>query len=104
MPFRFIRFFADLSLADLPLVGGKNASLGEMIQALAPKGVKIPDGFAITAEAYRYVLDCAGAWDRLRQVLAGLNPNDVQDLKARAAKARRIVYEAGIPDELREEI
>jgi pyruvate,water dikinase len=104
MPFRFIRFFADLSLADLPLVGGKNASLGEMIQALSPKGVKIPDGFAITAEGYRYVLDCAGAWDRLRQVLAGLNPNDVQDLKARAAKARRIVYEAGIPDELREEI
>lgn len=104
MPYRFIRFFADLSLADLPLVGGKNASLGEMIQALAPLGVKIPDGFAITAEGYRYALDRAGAWSRLREVLGGLNPDDVEDLKARAAMARRIVYEAGIPDELRHEI
>ncbi|GAB6068402.1 phosphoenolpyruvate synthase [Methylothermus subterraneus] len=104
MAFRFIRFFETLSLADLPLVGGKNASLGEMIQALAPKGVKIPDGFAITAEGYRYALDAAGAWERLRQALSGLDPSDVADLKARAARARRIVYEAGLPEDLRQEI
>jgi pyruvate,water dikinase len=104
MAFKFIRFFHQLSLRDLPLVGGKNASLGEMMQALMPLGVKIPPGFAITAEGYRYTLDRAGAWDKLRQALAGLDPNNVQDLKARAALARQIVYAAGIPQELRQEI
>ncbi len=104
MQFKFIRFFAELGIGDVPLVGGKNASLGEMYQALAPKGVKVPEGFAITAEAYRYVLDQAGAWEALRQALEGLDPNDVEDLKQRASLARRIVYEAGIPADLREEI
>ena len=52
----YIRFFNELRIEDVPLVGGKNASLGEMYQALAPKGVPVPNGFAITAEAYRYVL------------------------------------------------
>lgn len=104
MAYRFIRFFSELSLADVPLVGGKNASLGELMRALALQGVKIPDGFAVTAEAYRYALERASAWDKLRQVLAGLDPADVQDLKARAAQARRIVYEAGLPAEVRDEI
>ncbi len=52
-PTSCIRWFRDLSLTDLPLVGGKNASLGEMFQQLTPLGVRIPDGFAVTAEAYR---------------------------------------------------
>ncbi len=104
MAYRFIRFFAELGIGDVPLVGGKNASLGEMYRALTPEGVKVPNGFAITAEAYQYVLERAGAWDRLHQVLDGLDPDDVEDLKRRGHKARRIVYEAGIPDDLRAEI
>ena len=52
-PHPFIRWFADITIADVPLVGGKNASLGEMVRELSSKGVKVPDGFAITAEAYR---------------------------------------------------
>ncbi len=101
---RYIRWFAELSLADVPLVGGKNASLGELYRELTPQGVKVPNGFAITAEAYRHVLDEAGAWDALREALDGLNEEDVSDLAARAAKAREIVYGAGLPDDLRGEI
>ena len=59
---RFIRWFADISISDIPLVGGKNASLGEMFQKLSDQGVRVPHGFAITAAAYRYMLDEAGAW------------------------------------------
>ncbi len=104
MSYRFIRFFAELSIDDVPLVGGKNASLGEMYRRLTPKGVKVPNGFAITAEAYRYTLDQAGAWQALRDALDGLDPNDVDDLKRRGRRARQIVYEAGLPEDLRQEI
>ncbi|HDZ77891.1 MAG TPA: hypothetical protein ENH39_01120, partial [Gammaproteobacteria bacterium] len=61
----YIRWFEKLGIEDIPLVGGKNASLGEMYRELTPQGVKIPNGFAITADAYRYMLDKAGAWDAL---------------------------------------
>ncbi len=52
----FIKWFADITIDDVPLVGGKNASLGEMVRELASKGVKVPDGFAITAEAFRHFI------------------------------------------------
>ena len=55
----FIKWFRELSIGDIPLVGGKNASLGEMFRELAPKGVKVPDGFAITSDAYRHFLRSA---------------------------------------------
>lgn len=58
---RYIRWFRELSLTDIPLVGGKNASLGEMFQQLTPLGVRVPDGFAVTAVAYRAALDAADA-------------------------------------------
>ncbi len=53
---RFIRWFADIRIEDVPLVGGKNASLGEMFRELTSEGVRVPDGFATTAEAYRHFL------------------------------------------------
>ncbi|MGO9945217.1 MAG: phosphoenolpyruvate synthase [Rhodoblastus sp.] len=101
---RFIRFFSEIGIADVPLVGGKNASLGEMFRELTPKGIAVPHGFAITAEAYRYTLDQAGAWPKLRKSLDGLNPSDVTDLARRAARAREIVYGAGLPTDLQAEI
>ncbi len=102
--YRYLRFFRDIALADVPLVGGKNASLGEMYRELAPQGVKIPDGFAVTAEAYRYVLDRAQAWEGLRAALDGLDPDDVEDLERRGRHAREIVYGAGLPEDLGREI
>ncbi len=104
----YIRWFETLSIEDIPLVGGKNASLGEMYRELTPQGVKIPNGFAITADAYRYMLDQAsggnGAWDTLHEALDGLDANDVHDLAKRGAKARDIVYGASLPEDLRTQI
>ena len=70
----YIRPFDTLTLEDIPLVGGKNASLGEMIRTLAPLGVRVPDGFALTAHAYRTLLDGPGVRSRLREALAEIDP------------------------------
>ncbi len=101
---RFIRPFDSLGLEDVGLVGGKNASLGELYRELTPKGVRVPNGFAITAEGYRHVLESAGAGEPLRKALSGLDPSDIDDLAARAGRAREIVYDAGLPEDLRREI
>ncbi len=100
----YVRWFRELTIDDVPLVGGKNASLGEMYQELTPRGVRIPNGFAITAEAYRAVLERAGAWDALRATMDGLDPDDVDDLARRGKQAREIIYGAGIPDDIAQPI
>jgi pyruvate,water dikinase len=101
---RFIRFFEEIGNDDVPLVGGKNASLGEMYTKLSDQSVRVPNGFAITAEAYRYMLDAAGAFGQLHGVLDDLDITDVADLARRGKQAREIVYGAGIPDEVSKEI
>ncbi|MFY9628581.1 MAG: phosphoenolpyruvate synthase [Methylocystis sp.] len=97
---RYIRFFSEIGIDDVPLVGGKNASLGEMFQELTPAGISIPNGFAITSEAYRYALECAGVWSALRETLNGLDVSDLADLARRAARAREIVYGTVLPPDL----
>ncbi|HRD45118.1 MAG TPA: PEP/pyruvate-binding domain-containing protein, partial [Caulobacter sp.] len=99
-----VRWFSELGLEDVPLVGGKTASLGELFRLLAGAKVGIPDGFAITAAAYRDALTEAGAWPRLEALLAGLDVEDVEDLARRAEAARSIVYAATAGDALRLEI
>ena len=94
----YIRWFNELTIHDVPLVGGKNASLGEMYRELAQQGINIPNGFAVTAEGYRYLLDQASAWEPLHQALDDLNPDDVDDLSRRARKAREIIYAAPLPN------
>jgi pyruvate, water dikinase len=96
----WIRWFSDTGIDDVPLVGGKNASLGEMYRELTLQGVNVPNGFAITADAYRSMMDGAEAWGPLRQTLAGLDPKDVDDLAHRAHRAREIVYAAPWPEEM----
>ena len=100
----YVRFFEDFGIDDVPLVGGKNASLGEMIQKLSGQGVRVPHGFAITAAAYRYMLDEAGGWDRLHAELDDIDPTDVAALARKAKRAREIVYGAGLPDDLAAQI
>ncbi|HVO05244.1 MAG TPA: phosphoenolpyruvate synthase [Burkholderiaceae bacterium] len=94
---KYIRWFADLSMKDLASVGGKNASLGEMFQELQPLGVRIPDGFAVTAQAYRDALDAAGAWPKLHALLDTLDKRDIEALAHAGAQAREIVYAAPMP-------
>jgi len=101
---RYIRWFSEIGACDVALVGGKNASLGEMRSNLAPAGVRVPNGFAITADAYRHVLDQADAWPRLHRALDGLDPTDVDDLARRARDAREIVHAAPLPPDLVAEI
>lgn len=101
---KYIRWFDEISYEDVPLVGGKNASLGEMYRELTPEGVKVPNGFAITAEAYRLMMDRSGAWDALHEALDDLDTANMEDLARRGAMAREIVYGAEMPGELRQEI
>jgi len=100
----YIRWFNELGIEDVPLVGGKNASLGEMYRELTPQGVQIPNGFSVTAEAYCYMLDAADGWQALHEVLDDLNPEDVADLANRARKARDIIYAAPLPKDLEMQI
>ncbi|WJW76352.1 phosphoenolpyruvate synthase [Thiohalobacter sp. IOR34] len=102
--YRYVRFFRELGIEDIASVGGKNASLGELYRELTPQGVRIPNGFAITADAYRHLLDSAGAWEALHEALDGLDPDDVADLASRAARARSIVYGAPLPPDLEAEM
>ena len=101
---RFIRLFEQITAGDVALVGGKTASLGEMYRALRSRGVSIPNGFAITAEAYRHVLTQAQAWEKLHAALDGAKVDDLEDLARRGNLARQIVYSAGLPRDLEEEI
>jgi pyruvate,water dikinase len=101
---KFIRRFESLSLDDIPLVGGKNASFGEMIRALRPLGVRVPDGFALTADAYRAVLDGPGVRRALHDALADLDPRQVDALRVAGAAARKAVREAPLPPGLVQEI
>ena len=101
---QYIRWFSTIGIDDVPLVGGKNASLGEMYQNLREEGVRVPNGFAVTAPAYRYVLDHNNAWPRLHEALDGLDPDNIKDLQARGEKARAVIYDCELPDDLKAEI
>ena len=90
----YVRWFGDIRLSDVPAVGGKNASLGELYAMLAAEGVRVPEGFALTARAYRDALAAAGVEDELRRLLSNFDHHDVALLAERAATARRLVYEA----------
>jgi pyruvate,water dikinase len=100
----YVRPFAELGIEDVPLVGGKNASLGEMYRNLSASGVKVPNGFAVTAEAYRYFLDANGLNERIQQALAELDARDVTRLAATGSRIRSWLREATLPADLAREI
>ena len=100
----FIIWFEEIGIEDVPLVGGKNASLGEMYQHLNSQGVLIPNGFAITAHAYRHLLASSGIIDSMNSVLEGLDTGDMQNLSIRGEAVRQIIREAPFPQDLLDEI
>ena len=100
---QFVRWFRDIRLHDVPLVGGKNASLGEMFRELTAKGVGVPDGFAITADAFRHVVDS----NQLGDIVAGLETLDTTDLsklRSMGNRVRQAFLNADLPGNLKEEI
>ena len=101
---RFIRWFADISIGDIPLVGGKNASLGEMFHELSSQGVKVPDGFAVTAEGYRHFLQSTGLEARIQEILGGLNTADMDNLQQRGSEVRQAILATALPTDLEDEI
>ena len=102
--FQYIRRFCELGIDDVPLVGGKNASLGEMYQALSGEGVKIPNGFATTAQAYRDYLTHNGLETRIGEALAELDVDDVDALAVTGAMIRGWILDAELPARLADEI
>lgn len=101
---RFIRWFSDITMDDVPLVGGKNASLGEMFRELTPAGIRIPDGFAVTAEAYRHFLGATGLDQRIREIITGLDTNDISALQAHGKRIRQAILAEELPLDLQKEI
>lgn len=106
---KFIKKFAEVGIEDVAEVGGKNASLGEMIQELAPKGINIPNGFAVTASAYRYFLENAKVGkitlkDFIKKTLTGLDTKNFKDLARRGKLLRETIKKAELPKDLKEEI
>ncbi len=96
-----IRWFADTSIDDVPLVGGKNASLGEMYRELSEFGIRVPNGFATTAAAFRRFLSANELEPKIAELLAGWDGHDVDELTARARRIRRLIMAADLTDELR---
>ncbi len=101
---KFIRFFEEIGMHDIALVGGKNASLGEMIQHLSSQGIAIPTGFAITAEAYRYHLSYNNLNEPIQQLLATLDHTIIASLEDVGSKLRNLITEAPLPPDLVQEI
>lgn len=83
---KYIRWQKEITIEDIPLVGGKNASIGEMYRELTGKGIKIPNGFAVTSDAYWHVLESGDILDKLRETLADLDTSDVSDLEKKDKK------------------
>jgi pyruvate,water dikinase len=100
----FILWFNEIGIDDVPMVGGKCASLGEMYRKLHDKGISIPNGFAITAYAYRYFLKYAGIEDEIKKVLKELETGDVHDLMRRGREVRDIIRHAEFPPDLTQAI
>ena len=100
---KYIKFFDELTIKDVPLVGGKNASLGEMVQKLGKK-INIPNGFAVTAGGYDYFLEKAGINDAIAKQLKGLDTHNMRQLKERGANIRSTILNAAMPLDLKTEI
>ena len=96
----FIKKFRDITIADLPEVGGKNSSLGEMYSTLSVKGILVPDGFATTALAFWTFLDYNKLWERLLQLLHTLDRNRFSNLKEIGSKSRELMMQADMPDDI----
>ncbi|MFP4597862.1 MAG: phosphoenolpyruvate synthase [Persicimonas sp.] len=96
----FILWFEELGIDDVGLVGGKNASLGEMYRQLVPRGVDVPPGFAVTAHAYRHFLEATGLDATISELLEGLDTHNIGDLRYRGQKIRQAIVDADFPEEL----
>lgn len=101
---KLVLWFDEIGIEDVKLVGGKNASLGEMYRNLVPKGINVPNGFTITATAYRYFMKENGLIDKIKDILKDLDTRDVNNLRERGSKVRDLILHAEFPEKLKKEI
>ncbi len=101
---QYIKWFREIGIEDVAEVGGKNASLGEMYQSLTEEGVRVPNGFAVTASAYEYMLDYNDIWKTLHKQLDDLDPDNMQELQKRGKACREAIEQCEFPDDLKKEI
>lgn len=100
----YIKFFNEIGINDIPQVGGKNASLGEMFRNLSSKGIAVPDGFALTADAYWAFLDHNGLRKKLHQILFSLDVTDFSNLGEVGKQCRELLMTGAVPGPLRDKI
>jgi pyruvate,water dikinase len=101
---KYIKFFSEISAEDTPLVGGKNANLGEMYNKLADVGVPVPNGFAVTAEGYDYFIKFNNLEEKIHNVLKGLDTHNIEDLHKRGEEIRNLIKSGEFPEDLKNEI
>ncbi|RDU67625.1 pyruvate, water dikinase [Helicobacter didelphidarum] len=101
---KYIRFFEELNNKDVPLVGGKNASIGEMFKELEAVGIKVPYGFAITSEAYWYLLRSGGIEQRIKDLLKDVDYTEMDVLRNRCSEIRKLIFSTPLPADLKQEI
>ena len=100
----FVKWFSEVGIADVPIVGGKNAALGEMYSNLVPLGVNVPDGFALTADAYRHFFKQTGLDEKIKQTLSDLDTKDIRNLQIRGKKVREAILKEILPQDLQDVI
>jgi len=102
---RYIKYFEDIRLSDVKTVGGKNASLGEMITQLSSQGIRVPTGFAITADAYWHYLESNQLLEKMKQIMNQLHDSDnVAVLQKVGSDIRHLILNGRMPDDLVEEV
>lgn len=99
-----IMFFSEINKGDVPIVGGKNASLGEMYSNLTSKGINIPNGFATTADAYRYFLDYNGIDKKIAKIFSEVDLNELEDVQKAGKLSRDLTMKGKFPEDLKKEI
>lgn len=97
-------FFSEINKGDVPIVGGKNASLGEMYSNLTSKGINIPNGFATTADAYRYFLDYNGIDKKIAKIFSEVDLNELEDVQKAGKLSRDLTMKGKFPEDLKKEI
>ena len=101
---KYIRPFSTISSDDIALVGGKNASLGEMFNGLSKQDINVPDGFAITSDAYWDVIKHNTILEPLKKLITETDVTNIQQLQSNARLARELITNAQIPEKIYSEI
>ncbi|MEK7167636.1 MAG: PEP/pyruvate-binding domain-containing protein, partial [Patescibacteria group bacterium] len=100
----WILWYENISIADVSRVGGKNAAIGEMYSSLSPLGIKIPNGFAVSASGYHHFLEKADLKEKIKNILSDLDTKSIRNLQERGKKVRELILRADLPHDLAEEI